>query len=534
MERRPSSQSHQLNLASLQQHIKRTEASLISNAGTRDNAEEMAVLFTGNWHDSIPRALILAPGMTPTEKLIWQVIRTTIGDASRPGSMPRRSELADLAGCSLTTITTSREVLRINRWMTHCKTVRHKGRFVGDIYLLNDEPLSLATTLELDPSYIEFLERLVNGASKTNRVKQMAATVLQEIDSLNKPITQPTEVDVITLRFKRMGIFVTPEERQEQQGRNQEQNLTLVAGAPGPIPGVMDPGRVAKHGKGVGKIHQDKILTSARTAGKNHQDQNLTLAQSPVEPLQQQAGIGDFLANFNQGENLTPVIGGESDQDQFLTPVVTSSFCSSSLLVNINKNKNAHAGTHARTRVDEARRFEPAGGKDDDGDDDESLDEVYPLWPELGELKTLIVRYLPEISNPVLEFYCRALLLKRKAQIPQLARSLKQVKSKALRQNILYQLLGKAAADWHGWSAKPLGNMIGYVNSLIRAAQEDQLRLDENAFEFMSAVEQKRKPVFPTTPERLEDWKACGISDWGDGRSGDVVAEIRAMRILTE
>ena len=57
--------------------------------------------------------------------------------------------------------------------------MRSKGRFVGDIYLLHDEPLSLAT-LELDPGYIEFLERLLSGSSKTTRVRQLAANILRK------------------------------------------------------------------------------------------------------------------------------------------------------------------------------------------------------------------------------------------------------------------------------------------------------------------------------------------------------------------
>ncbi|HRH77189.1 MAG TPA: hypothetical protein PK129_07555, partial [Cellvibrionaceae bacterium] len=74
-------------LEGLRLQIKRTEAELIARQSNDEGSgDEMAVLFTGNWHDSVPRRLILDASMTPTERLLWMVIRSTIGDASRPGS----------------------------------------------------------------------------------------------------------------------------------------------------------------------------------------------------------------------------------------------------------------------------------------------------------------------------------------------------------------------------------------------------------------------------------------------------------------
>ena len=281
-------------LEGLRLQIKRTEAELIARQSNDEgNGDEMAVLFTGNWHDSIPRRLILDASMTASERLLWMVIRSTIGDASRPGSVPRRSELARLAGCSNTTITTSREVLRVNRWTTHCRTVRSKGRFVGDIYLLHDEPLSLASTLELDPGYIEFLERLLSGSSKTTRVRQLAANILREIDAMNSPVVPPSETEVMSKRivhFTLVPVRGQFDRRQCPPGPkfNPGEGVSLASGS-----SFSDLGKTHRQTK-TPPQHREQNLTPVAIDQKMSQEQNLTLVEKTLAQARNLGQSGDF------------------------------------------------------------------------------------------------------------------------------------------------------------------------------------------------------------------------------------------------
>ena len=524
-------------LEGLRLQIKRTEAELIARQSNDEgNGDEMAVLFTGNWHDSVPRRLILDASMTPTERLLWMVIRSTIGDASRPGSVPRRAELARLAGCSNTTITTSREVLRINRWTTHCRTVRSKGRFVGDIYLLHDEPLSLASTLELDPGYIEFLERLVNGSSKTTRVRQLAANILREIDAMNSPVVPPTETEVLSKRIFHFALGAGAAGILIEGSAHQEQNLTPVKASVSPqVPLFSDLGKTHRQIKSSPR-HQEQILTPVPTDQKTSQEQNLTLVQNSGPLVRNSSNSGDFLAEIHQGEKLTPVVDGESDQGEkltpvvdgesdqgeFLTPVVISSlsFSSSSFK---NKNINAHtreaikkSPEAEKKTLDSLQRANvsgaletltaaktaqtPLSSKSREQLDDELYDEE-PNLPDLMSLQQLILRHLPDISNPCLEVYQRVLLATRQAQIPQLARVLRPL-PKNQRRNVLFQLLGKAASDWHGWSVRPLGNVVAYCKTLADLAAGEGLKLDDYALELMRCADSNRKPYFESTIDR--------------------------------
>jgi chromosome partitioning related protein ParA len=138
------------DLAELAKQIAKAESDLIEiRTGDIDEQEDgMAVLFTGQWHDSFPRQLVLDQTRSPLEKVTWQAIRLSIDSPSKPGSTPRREELAAMINCSAATVTTARTMLRTCRWITFCKTVRKQGRFVGDIYLLHDQPLSLEATLK--------------------------------------------------------------------------------------------------------------------------------------------------------------------------------------------------------------------------------------------------------------------------------------------------------------------------------------------------------------------------------------------------
>lgn len=189
-----------LPMDAIQRQINRAERDLVEQRTQLDDDDGMAVLFTGNHHDAFPRHLVVNSQLSPVEKTTWQVIRLAISDPSRPGATPRRNDIAAMVNCSPPTVTTCKTMLRIRGWLTYCRSVRRSGRFVGDIYLLNDEPMSLQSTLEIDHSFVDFLED--QSQSKNQKIKIAASEVLQEIRNLSSS-ELPSELDRVGARVGR-------------------------------------------------------------------------------------------------------------------------------------------------------------------------------------------------------------------------------------------------------------------------------------------------------------------------------------------
>ena len=83
--------------------------------------------------------------------------------------------------------------------MTLCRRVRDKGRNRGNIYALHDEPLPLASTLYLDPGYMDFLSNAKRHHHEhVGRIAQVLLQSLQESidegeDVLAAPVVSQTE-----------------------------------------------------------------------------------------------------------------------------------------------------------------------------------------------------------------------------------------------------------------------------------------------------------------------------------------------------
>lgn len=187
----------------LRRQIDTAESTLINQRSSPDNDDDFAVLFTGNWHDSFPRPLVLDQTLRPTEKITWQAIRLTINAPTKPGATPRRDELATMINCSPPTVTASRSMLRLTRWMTFCRQVRNQGRFVGDIFLLHDEPLCINTTLAIDKTFIPFLEGQAKQI-KNRRAHAIAVLTLEQIDGLENT-NVPSVIESMAVRTSLFG-----------------------------------------------------------------------------------------------------------------------------------------------------------------------------------------------------------------------------------------------------------------------------------------------------------------------------------------
>lgn len=117
-------------------------------------------LYSGNRHESVPRALFLDRRLTPLERNAWQVLRLQLqsdGVTAFPTYDQLRPYLASMpcaAQASHETVARALTLLRLTRWLSLVRRRRDPktGRILSNLYVLHDEPLTPFEAMQLDPS----------------------------------------------------------------------------------------------------------------------------------------------------------------------------------------------------------------------------------------------------------------------------------------------------------------------------------------------------------------------------------------------
>ena len=434
-------------LSVLERQIIRAEKDLIeSRSQSLDDDGGTAILFTGNHHDSYPRHLVLNSELAPVDKVTWQVIRLSIVDPSRPGSTPRRDEIATMVGCSLPVVTTSRMMLRIRRWMTFCRSVRHVGRFVGDIYLLNDEPLSLQATLDLDATYIQFLEGQLQSSSK--RHKQAAAEALREVERLQTG-SQPSEVEVMSSRVNRAmsdASFLN----------NQRKNFAPV-----------------------------------QTLDSSQNQQDLVKSNAEI-PQSKNFNLDKSLQNKNLSldgkKNLA------SDGKNFLaSPGSSSSYINNKKYITAPARVNRDDRDLPQNADDQATLKNHRDDRDDRDDNEKTADSIN-AWGRWGlkddrmEMPWL-EKHLPFLAYRPFEPWLLCLVAARSSVLPAIYRKTLHLTPEG-RTIVLAQLLGKVVCSEKGF-AERIRDPIAYTHKLVGLWETNQLVPDEWALELLRSYKDR-------------------------------------------
>ena len=176
----------------IQAQIQACAKSMIIKKEARPDAagERTALLFTGVNQHQVPHDLLFSQALTPNEKTTWQVMRALTSMNPTGSDAPRREDIALAVGCTETTVTKARQLLRLNRWLTFCQRVRDdQGRIIGDIYLMHEEPWPLWETLLIDTEYALFVQEI--AASTTTRypkaARALAKSITAEIEAIENP-----------------------------------------------------------------------------------------------------------------------------------------------------------------------------------------------------------------------------------------------------------------------------------------------------------------------------------------------------------
>lgn len=171
------------------------------------------LLFSGNPHESVPRALFLDTRLTPLERNAWQVFRLQLnpdGLTVFPTYEQLRPFLASMpCGPKASTETVARAltILRLTRWLSLVQRRRDRktGCLLGNLYVLHDEPLTPFEAMQLDPEYLGLVSQALTHASKA--IQYVTYQILREIseDPLLSGRVLPTRLQVMTQRLAAQG-----------------------------------------------------------------------------------------------------------------------------------------------------------------------------------------------------------------------------------------------------------------------------------------------------------------------------------------
>ncbi|UQX80514.1 STY4528 family pathogenicity island replication protein [Mannheimia haemolytica] len=182
----------------IQQHTALAREKLLEKSKQKNQATEaektfQGLLFVGNKHETVPLRLLTDSYLSPRAKVAWQMIKLNAYQFQGT-AFPSYDELAlwlsDRAfqgkSVSRKVVSQTLLLLRLTRWLTLCETVRNeRGQVLGNVYVMNDEPLLLADSLQLNGDYLKLLEKSAKHADPL-----VCAVANAIIDEMLKPENQ--------------------------------------------------------------------------------------------------------------------------------------------------------------------------------------------------------------------------------------------------------------------------------------------------------------------------------------------------------
>tara|TARA_A100001391_G_scaffold65342_2_gene40975 strand:- start:12612 stop:13808 length:1197 start_codon:yes stop_codon:yes gene_type:complete len=176
---------------------------------SEESSPQDGFLFSGNRHESVPRALFLDRRLTPLERNAWQVFRLLLNDdgvTAFPTYERLRPYLASMpctAKASHETVARALTQLRLTRWLSLVRRRRdaRSGRIQGNLYVLHDEPLSPFEAMQLDTEYLGLVSQALTHAAKAVRV--VGVHTLREIteDPMVSGKTLPSRLQAMAQRL---------------------------------------------------------------------------------------------------------------------------------------------------------------------------------------------------------------------------------------------------------------------------------------------------------------------------------------------
>ncbi len=161
------------------------------------------LLALGPWVEAAPMFLFLDPILDPYETRTYGVLWALLKDQGQQAVMPTYEEIMRLGNIrSRDRVARSITVLRITRWIVLLERARDSlQRNVGNIYVLNQEPMDFAAVLELDGEYMRFL-RETAANHRSRRIRHLAQAALESLLRREDPTAPMPESERIHSRLQ--------------------------------------------------------------------------------------------------------------------------------------------------------------------------------------------------------------------------------------------------------------------------------------------------------------------------------------------
>lgn len=160
------------------------------NMARRQHGE--ALLLLGEVQDAVPRALVMDPDLPAIAVRIWCYLRLS-ADNSKMMAPSYSDIMQDINIGSKETVSHAYHVLRLTRWLT--LITRYTSRFgyrIGNVYGLHTSPATIRQTMELDASYLSFVQYLCGlDAQRHARIRALAERVRDGIMQAAEPCDNP-------------------------------------------------------------------------------------------------------------------------------------------------------------------------------------------------------------------------------------------------------------------------------------------------------------------------------------------------------
>ena len=188
-------------------------------------------IFSGNRHETVPRALLLDERLTPLERNAWQVFRLLLND-DEITTFPTYDQLAPYLAsmpCALRasheTVARALTLLRLTRWISLVRRHRDRrtGRILGNLYVLHDEPLTPFEAMQLDPDYLGLVSRALDHSSRS--IQRVGVHTLKEMseDPALSGRVLPSRLQVLTHRLRAQDWVEEPGHQQPVDSHDSEE-----------------------------------------------------------------------------------------------------------------------------------------------------------------------------------------------------------------------------------------------------------------------------------------------------------------------
>lgn len=158
------------------------EKQILRDIGKHNDSN--GLIFTSAPYESLPSLIAKDPILRPVDKVIFFNIWIFAKENGQQQlSFPSYDYLSRTSNAARATISASIKKLRVYGLLTTARTIRDEsGKYRGNIYIINAEPMSLNEILKHDTNFIRFLNEVIQHEETPDHLKELAQAKIESIN----------------------------------------------------------------------------------------------------------------------------------------------------------------------------------------------------------------------------------------------------------------------------------------------------------------------------------------------------------------